>query len=369
MFHQERLLNTFCDYVRIDSESTHEKEMAQRLIADLSRLGCMIYIDNSRNKTGSDIGNLYCTLPGTAPGEPLILSAHMDTVAPGKGVEPIMKDGYIYSKGKTVLGSDNKAAVAAIVEVFRTLVEQNLPHPTLQAVFTVAEERHVLGANNLEFDRLAAKRALVLDCTGDVGTVITQAPGLVMLSATITGRSAHAGIAPETGISAIQVAGHALSKMKLLRIDHETTANIGTCTCNYSTNVVPEQVFLQGEARSLNPEKLETQIRHMIQCLEDARKQFRAQLYWETKPCYHPFTIPHNDPFLVEVHAACDRLGLPFSVTSSGGGSDANCFNQNGVKSLVLGIGMERIHSTRERISIENLNHLTALVLEMVRGK
>ena len=368
MFNKERLLNTFCDYVRIDSESTHEKAMAERLIADLTKLGCEIYIDNSMEQTKSDIGNLYCTLPGTAPGEPLILSAHMDTVAPGVGVEPVIEDGYIYSKGNTVLGSDNKAAVAAIMEVFRTLAEQNLPHPTLQAVFTVAEELHVVGANHLEYDKLVAQRALVLDCTGDVGTVITQAPGLVELSATVTGRSAHAGIAPETGISALQTAADAISRMKLLRVDHDTTANLGTCSCHYSTTVVPEQVYLQGEARSLDPDKLEQQVQHMRQCLEDACKKFGAVLDCHTTPCYYPFTIPHDDSFLGEVHTACGRLGLPFSVTSSGGGSDANCFNRHGVKALVLGIGMERIHSTRERISIQNLENLAALVLELVRG-
>ena len=363
MINKERLLHTFCDYVRIDSESIHEKEMARRLIADLSALGCEICIDDSMTETGSDIGNLYCTLPGTAPGEPLILSAHMDTVAPGIGVQPVIRDGYVYSDGTTVLGSDNKAAVAAIVEVFRTLVEHRFPHPTIQAVFTVMEERHVVGANHLEYDRLAARRALVLDCTGDVGTVITQAPGLVMLSATMTGRSAHAGIAPETGISAIQAMGHAIANMKLLRIDHETTANIGTFSSHYSTNVVPEKAELQAEARSLNPEKLEAQVSHMVQCLEDAGRQFGAQLHLETETCYQPFNIPHDDNFLAEVHAACDRLGLPFSVVSSGGGSDANCFNKHGIKALVLGIGMENIHSTRERISIENLNNLAALIL------
>ena len=365
MFNKERLLDTFCDYVRIDSESTHEKEMAQRLIDDLTQLGCEIYMDNSMADTGSDTGNLYCTLPGTAPGESLILSAHIDTVAPGKGVEPVIEDGYIYSKGKTVLGSDNKAAVAAIVEVFRTLAEYNLPHPTIQAVFTVCEEIGLLGSSHLDYSKLQGKRAAVLDSSGDAGKIIIAAPGQYKLNAEVIGRRAHAGVAPEQGISAIQVLAQAISNMKLLRIDEETTANIGTISSEYATNIVPERAKIVAEARSRNNDKLEQQAQHMMDCLKDACQTYGATLEGGLTKAYSAYSFQEDHPLVQHMVSACHKAGLQPVLGASGGGSDANNMNHNGIQSVVLGTGMTKVHTTNEELSIANLENIAALTLAL----
>ena len=205
MINKERLLSAFLDYVRIDSESTHEGAMAARIAEDLKAIGCEIYVDQTMELTGSETGNVYCTLPGTVPGEPILLSAHMDTVVPGVGVEPVIEDGVIRSKGDTVLGGDDKSGVAAIVEALRTIVENNLPHPTVEAMFAVCEEIGLRGSKHMEYSRITAKKAAVLDSSGDAGKIITAAPGQYKLNAAVIGRRAHAGVAPEEGISAIQV--------------------------------------------------------------------------------------------------------------------------------------------------------------------
>ena len=194
MINQSRLLETFLDYVRIDSESTREGAMAARLTADLEAIGCHVEVDDSASQTGSQTGNLFATLPATGPGEPLLLCAHMDTVVPGVGVEPVLQDGMIRSKGETILGGDDKSGVAAIVEALRMVVEQQLPHPEIQCVFTVCEELGLKGSRFLDYSKLIGKQAVVLDNGGDVGVIGISAPGQDQLSAVVVGRRSHAGV-------------------------------------------------------------------------------------------------------------------------------------------------------------------------------
>ena len=366
MLDRERLLDTFLRYVRIDSESTHEGAMVAAIAEDLSAIGCQVYVDQSRDRTGSETGNLYCTLPGDAGREPLLLSAHMDTVVPGVGVKPVLRDGMLYSSGDTVLGGDDKSGVAAIVEALRTVVEQGLPHPTVEAVFTVCEEVGLLGSRNLDYSRITAKKAAVLDGDGDAGRIITSAPGQDKLEATITGRRAHAGVAPEAGISAIQVAATAISRMKLLRIDGETTANIGTISSQYATNIVPEVLTLEAEARSRDSAKLDRQSEHMVECLRTACEQYGAKLEYRLTRAYSAFSYGEDDPFVQEVMGACHRAGLEPRLDATGGGSDANNMNANGIKALVLGTGMSKVHTVQEELAVKNLEDTAALVLALI---
>ena len=355
MINKERLLKTFLDYVRIDSESRHEAAMAARLKADLEELGLEVYQDETQAQTGSDAGNLYATLPGNAPGEPLILCAHMDTVPPGKGVKPIVEDGVIRSSGDTVLGGDDKSALAGIMEVLRVILEHNLPHPDIQVIFTVCEEIGLRGGWALEFDRLIAKRAVIFDSVGDVGKIVNRGTGHSYLKATVVGRSAHAGMAPEDGISAVQVLCEAVSNMRLSRIDEETTANVGTVRADYEPNVVAERAFLHAECRSLNLDKLRAQEKHMMDCLHAACDKYGAQLEGGLLPCFVPFEIPEEDPFVQQVICACKEIGAPHHLESSGGGSDAHVFNMKGIKALILSTGMDKVHTVREQLTIKNL--------------
>ena len=365
----ERLLNTFLTYAQIGSESTHEGAVAARIAEDLRVAGCQVSVDESGARTGSETGNLYCTLPGNAPGEPILLAAHMDTVVPGAGVKPVLQDGIIRSGGDTVLGGDDKSGVAAIVEVLRTVVEEGLPHPTIEAVFTVCEEIGLLGSQNLDYGRITAKKAAVLDGDGDAGRIIIGAPGQDKLEATITGRRAHAGVAPEEGISAIQVAAEAISRMKLLRIDGETTANVGAISAQYATNIVPEVLTLAAEARSRDSGKLDRQSGHMVDCLRSACEKYGAKLDVSLTRAYDAFSYGEDDPFVREVVAACHRAGLEPQLDVTGGGSDANNMNAHGIKALVLSTGMAKVHTVEEELEVRNLENTARLVLALVTGQ
>lgn len=367
MIDKERLLNTFLDYVRIDSESRHEKNMAQRVISDLEAIGCEIYVDETENKTGSDTGNIYATLPGNAPGEPMILCAHLDTVVPGVGVEPVLEDGIIRSKGDTVLGGDDKSGVAAIVEAMRTLVEHDLPHPTVQAVLTVCEEIGLYGSKHLEYDKLAGRQAIALD-TGTPGVIVTSGPGQYKIEATVVGRKAHAGVAPEQGISAIQVLCQAVSNMKLLRIDEETTANIGSIHADYPTNIVAERATLKAECRSRDAAKLEKQAEHMEACLREACAKYGATLEIERTKAYDAFKHSEDAPVICRVAAAMTAAGLVPVLKPSGGGSDANNMCQNGICAVVVGTGMDKVHTTAEQIAVADLESTTRMVLELIKA-
>lgn len=366
MIQKERLLQTFLEYVQIDSESGHEKAMAERIAADLKALGCEIYFDNSAAQTGSDTGNLYVTLPGSVKGAAPILSAHMDTVVPGIGVKPVVEDGVVRSQGDTILGGDDKSGVVAIVEAMRTVVEQNLPHPTVQAVFTVCEEVGLTGSKHLDYGKLAAKQAVVLDSSGDAGKIITSAPGQYKLTAEVVGRRAHAGVAPEEGISAIQVLAEAISNMKLLRIDEETTANIGTIHAEYATNIVAERAKMVAETRSRSDAKLEAQAAHMMECLNNACGKYGATLEGGLTKSYSAYSFTEEDTLVQTVVEACQKAGLTPSMAASGGGSDANNLNANGIEALVLGTGMSKVHTTQEEITVENLENTAALVLALI---
>jgi len=368
MINNQRLLATFLDYILIDSESTHAKFFALRLAADLEAIGCQVEWDNSQNLTGSDTGNLYCTLPGTIEGEGLVFSAHMDTVVPGQGIVPVIEDGVIRSKGDTVLGGDDKSGVAAIVEAFRTVTEQKIPHPTVQAVFTVCEETGLRGSRNLDYSKLVARRALVLDSSGDAGVIITAAPGQYKVGATVVGRRAHAGVAPEQGISAIQVLSEAIAQMKLLRIDSETTANIGAVSASYATNIVPERASMVGEARSRSDEKLEAQVAHMVDCLQRACDKYGARLEPDVSFAYSAYSHSPEHPLVMQVSEAARKAGLTPVLKASGGGSDANHFNKAGVDALVLGTGMAKVHTTEEELTIDNLQGTARLVLQLIQG-
>ena len=367
MINKERLLNTFLDYVRIDSESRDEKAMAQRLMADLKEIGCDVYVDDTMDKTGSNTGNVYATLPATAEGEPILLCAHMDTVVPGVGVEPVVEDGVVRSKGDTVLGADDKSGVAAIMEGLRALVEQKLPHPTVEVVFTVCEEIGLYGSKYMDYSRLTAKKAAVLDA-GEPGSIVTSGPGQYRLEAAVVGRKAHAGVAPEQGISAIQVLAEAVANMKLLRIDEETTANIGSIHAEYPTNIVAERAAMTAECRSRDAEKLEAQAKHMEDCLRAACDKHGATLELERTKAYDSYCHNEKDPFVQEMAEAMRRAGVNPLLRPGGGGSDVNNMCRNGITALMVGTGMAKVHTIEEQIAVADLESTARMVLELIKS-
>lgn len=368
MIDEKRLLDRFLEYVQIDSETLNERAMAERLQRDLAEIGAEIWTDNAGAAIGSNANNVYARLKGDSSLPPLIFSAHMDTVKPGNGVKPVVEGGVIRSSGDTILGADDKSGIAGIIEALRVIKDQKLPHRTVEIFFDISEEGGLRGAKEADFSKFESKQAVVLDSSGDCGKIITSAPGQLKVLATVIGRSAHAGIAPEAGVSAIQAAAAGISAMKLLRIDAETTANVGSFVADYATNIVPERAKIVAETRSLDAGKLAAQGEHMKKCLQDACDKFGATLECELETSYISYRIPEDDALVREVLAACERIGVAGNITSTGGGSDANVMNKAGVKAIVLGTGMDKVHTTDERITVDNLNKTARLCLTLMTG-
>lgn len=366
MVNEKRLLDTFLEYVQIDSETKNEKAMGERLVSDLKELGFEVQTDHAGEGFGSNGFNVHAFLEGMIPGEPTIMCAHMDTVVPGNGIKPIVEDGVIRTDGSTILAGDDKSGIAAIMEALKVIKEKNLPHRSADILFTIGEEGGMHGVKNMDLTMLRGKEAMVFDASGDIGKVLTCGPGQIKIFATIIGRSSHAGLAPEAGISAIQVAAKGIAKMNLLRIDEETTCNIGTLKAEYATNIVPEKAEFVAEVRSRNLDKLNAQADHMRQCLQDACDEMGATLEIELKTNYVSFNVAEDDPLVKRVFESCERLGLKAETEKGGGGSDANVMALHGIKPIVLSTGMTKVHTTGETLKIDDLNKCAELVLDLM---
>jgi len=369
MINQDRLVKEFMELVRIDSISGYERKIADVLTNKLKELGLPVYEDGAGKKMGTGTGNLIARFPGNTPGTPaLMLCAHMDTVQPGKGIKPLIKDDTIYSSGDTILGADDKAGIAAILEALRVVMETGIPHGELVIVFTIWEEGGLVGSSNIEFDRIGADMGIVLDSDGDPGNIIVRGPSQDKLIATVKGKAAHAGINPQDGINAIQVASRAVSNMKLGRIDEETTANIGIISGGKAINIVPDSVTIHGEARSMNPTKRAAQTESMCAALREAAEQAGASVEIQTETIYPDMHLDENEPVVRLAVSAAETLGLKPKLTSTGGGSDANFFNHYGLPTVNLGIGMKQVHTTEEYITIADLVTNSRYLVEIIRG-
>lgn len=368
MINRDRIVNEFIKYVQIDSPTKNEKEFAEFITKELEALGMEVYIDNAGEKAGSNSGNVIAKLKGNLDKEPILFSCHMDTVDPSIGIKPIIKDDVIYSDGTTILGGDNKAGIAAVVEALKVIKENNIEHGPIEIAFSIYEEGGLFGAKNLEYDKLESKKAIVLDSGGDPGQIIIKGPAQDKINVTIKGKPAHAGVCPEEGISAINVASHAISIMNLLRIDEETTANIGSIEGGKATNIVCPEVTIKAEARSLSDEKLDKQTAHMVKCFEDAAKEFGAEAIVETERMYGAFVVDENDDIVKLVEKACNNIDIKPFTDSTGGGSDTNILNGNGIKAVNLGIGERKPHTLEEHLHIKDLVNSARLVVEIIKS-
>jgi tripeptide aminopeptidase len=354
-----RLLDTFIELVKIDSETFHEAAVAEYVMDIARRAGFEPYMDNAGKAIGGDAGNVYIKVPASSvEAPPIIFCSHLDTVSPGKGVVPVIKKGLVFSEGETVLGADCKAGVAAIVEIMRLAGEGTLEHGPLELIFTVAEEKQLLGVHYLEWERLESKHAFVLDGAGYAGDVINASPTQDNLEFSFNGRAAHAGVEPEKGINAIYGASWAVSLMRLGRIDKETTANLGMIEGGQAVNIVPDRVIVRGEVRSHDLSKLEGQRKSMIKAVLEAEAAVGVGVEIKVDRAYDGYLIQQDEPLVKVAVEAGKAMGMRIEIKSSGGGSDANFLNTSGIKSIVLGMGVKESHTTNEVLEIEELERL-----------
>jgi tripeptide aminopeptidase len=373
---RERLKNILLDLVRIDSLSRREGACARRIQREMENLGLTCRFDNAAEKVKGEVGNLIVRVEGTVQGvPPLLICAHMDTVAPGEGVKPIVEGDIIRTDGTTVLGGDDKSGCAIIIETIHQLREKQIPHGPVEAVFTVCEEIGLLGAKHLDLNLIEAREGLVYDSDAP-GYLFVRAPGAKALRFTVRGLEAHAGMAPERGLSAIKIASEAIAAMRLGRVDDETTANLGLIQGGRALNIIPNEVTVRGEARSRNIAKLERQVAHMIQCFEDAvgrahvtleGKRFESSLNYAVHTEYEAMNVSEDAPIVRKVVEAARRTGRVVKPEAMGGGCDANILNRRGLVVANLGTGMRDIHTVREWLNVNDMAATAEVTLELIR--
>ncbi|WP_138416813.1 M20/M25/M40 family metallo-hydrolase [Aquibacillus sediminis] len=363
MINQKRLVNEFLELVQIDSETKNEGEIAMILKQKFTDLGLEVVEDDSQSRTGHGAGNLICNLKGNKQDvDTIYFTSHMDTVVPGQNVKPQIEDGYVKSDGTTILGADDKAGLAAIFETIRVLKEQNLQHGDIQFIITAGEESGLVGAKELDMSLVNASYGYAIDSNGTVGDIIVAAPTQAKVNAIVKGKTAHAGVAPENGVSAITIAAKAIAKMPLGRIDEETTANIGRFEGGSKTNIVCDHVEILAEARSLVPEKMKTQVDKMKRAFTETAEKMGGSVELDVNVMYPGYKQQEGDHVVEVARRAAKTIGRDSKLLESGGGSDANIISGHGIPTVNLAVGYEDIHTTNERMPIDDLVKVAELI-------
>jgi len=366
---RNRLVDTFLSLTRINSPSKSERRIADFLRPKLEALGYEVYEDDAGRTIGGSAGNLIGFKKGTADhGVRLLFSAHMDTVQPTEGLEPVVtQDGVIKSGGATILGADDKAGMSAVLEALRVVDEVGIPFRSIQVIFDVAEEIGLLGAKRIRKSDVKADLAYVFDTEKPVASIVVAGPSHESIRAKITGKAAHAGIRPEAGVNAIAAASKAVAAMKIGRIDFETTANVGVIQGGQARNIVPEEVEVLAEARSRNEDKLAAQVQHMVEAFHEGAAELGAAVDIEIEREYDCYRWGPGDPIIRLASSAAESIGIEPLLIEAGGGSDANILNAAGVPAVVIGVGYEGTHSTREQIATDDLVKCAEFAVALVR--
>ena len=355
MLNKKRLLQTFCELVSIDSPSFGERAVCDYITKELRELGITPIEDQAGKKIGGNTGNLYAKIPGNIALSPILLSTHMDTVEPSCNKKAIVEEsGLIHSDGSTVLGADDFAGVASVIEAIRSVKEDALSHRPIELIFSVAEEPFCRGIREFDSSLIASKECYVFDLTGKVGSAANQAPTIISFTAKFLGRAAHAGFAPEEGIHSIKAAAEAISSIRCGKVD-DVTVNIGTISGGTTINTVPAQCTFSGEIRSYSDEHAHEQ-RNLIQsACQTAANHFGASCDFSSTDNIIAYKTNEQSPVVTRFQKICQKNALPYSMTSTFGGSDNNFFALHGIEGLVLATAMNHCHSTKEYTDINEL--------------
>lgn len=366
MVNKERLVGEFCKLVAIDSVSFKEREMADILKSYLIELGFLVHEDKAGDYYNGDAGNIYGFLQGEIEGA-ILLSAHMDTVAPGIGKKAVVHpDGLITSEGNTILGADDLSGVVAILEAVRTIKENHIKHRSIEVLFPIAEEVYIRGSEVFDYSIIKAKEAYVLDLSGPVGTAALKAPTLISFTAKFKGKAAHAGFAPETGIHAISMAAEAITLITQGRINEESTVNIGTIQGGLAKNIVPELCVVNGEVRCLQHEGAQKIIEEIKEIINKVVLKYKGSVEIETSFGCIAYETDKSHPVVTRYQKACEELSIPVSYVETFGGSDNNNFVKNGITGIVMACGMNDVHSTKEYSHVDELLKCTNIVYKLL---
>lgn len=373
MINETRLTDRFLELVKIDSESFCEREMADRVRACLEELGLDVWEDGAAKRMGHEnpcsAGNLYGRLPGNKPGDPVLFCAHLDTVSPGVGKNPIREGDRIHSDETTVLGADDLTGVASILEALTVIRERNLPHPDIEVLLPVAEEPYCVGTRYMEPDRLTSKAAYVLDLTGPVGTAALAAPSILSVTAEVYGKAAHAGFHPEDGINALNIAAKALTRIPTGHLGSDTTVNFGVISGGTGKNIVPDHICIRGEIRSMSHASACRVFDTVQGIFQKTANSMGGRAEVSSIEEIRAYTIDESDPVVTRLRNAMNRLGYGEPIlTTTFGGSDNNNLNLHGIHGIVLANAMEKVHSVYEETSVSQMVKATALVLELMQG-
>jgi tripeptide aminopeptidase len=360
------VLTLFCELAAIPSPPGQERAVADRVVDYVRELGLEVDEDDSGPEIGSTMGNLLIHAAPSDGGVPIFLCAHLDTVPPTDSIEPLVEDGVVRNAKPTILGADNKAAVAVMLEGLRRTVEERRPHGGIELVFTPKEEVGLVGAKAFDADRLEARIGYVFDHEGPIGQIVRQAPSSTAIDAVFTGRAAHAGMAPEDGRSAIFAAARAIADLRLGRVDEETTANVGEIHGGTARNIVPDRCAVVAEARSQEERKLADLVQEMLDSFAFAASVAECEVETALEEKYRGYRLAPDEPSVRLAEEALRRVGLEPERVVGGGGADANVFNLRGRPCVNLANGMARIHSSEEHIAVDDLERMVDVTLALV---
>lgn len=362
------VLTLFTELAAIPSPPGEEREVADRVRSYLEDLGLEVSEDDAGSRIGSNAGNLLCRLPATAPkgGEPIFLCAHLDTVPPTGALQPVVEDGVVRNAGGTILGADNKAAVAVMLEAASRIVSEARPHAGIELLFTPKEEVGLRGAKAFDASRLEAVTGFVYDQGAPIGDVVLGAPYARQVEVVIRGRAAHAGMAPEEGRSAIAAAARAIADLRLGRLDDETTASVGLISGGTARNIVPDRCSFSIDVRAHQEAKLSELVREMLESITFAAALEQCEAETTVEESYRGYRFARGDLPVALACAALERAGVQPRLGLTGGGADANVFNERGKACVNLANGMMEIHTPDEHIAVADLERMVDVTLALV---
>ncbi|MGI8731281.1 MAG: M20/M25/M40 family metallo-hydrolase [Solirubrobacteraceae bacterium] len=365
---RRRLNETFARLCSIASPFGSERACAEAVADELRGMGLSVEEDAAAAESGAQCGNLLARIAGRGE-RTILLCAHLDTVPEPARIEPVLDDGTWVSAGETILGADNKAAVAVILEVARRCAIEGAP-VGLELLFTVSEENALAGAKAFDAASLRSDWGYVFDHASPIGEIIVASPTYYRFDADFRGAAAHAGIRPEDGRSAIEAAAAAIGAMRLGRIDDETTANIGTIEGGQAggTNIVPERCRIVGETRSLDPSKAEAMVAELIEHVHDAANtpHCACDVDVTTARLFDGYRHAASAPSVVAAERALGACGYTATRRSTGGGSDANVLQAAGLLCTNLANGTQYNHESRERVSVAALEGMLDVTLALL---